>query len=110
MFPNPILPTIHAPHSDTLLRRLLGSMSLFTMLMTIPQVLTIWARHRVAFEPVLRCAYHPDDRRDHDGPACDDSDRALVSRLARRFPLSAGNHVHHHLDLADLLRTRKSQR
>ena len=35
---------------------------------------------------------------------------AFVSRLARRFPLSAGNHVHHHLDLVDLLRTGKGQR
>ena len=68
------------------------------------------ARHRVAFEPVLRGSYHPDERRDHDGPACDDSDRAFVSRLARRFPLSARNHVHHHLDLVDLLRTGKGQR
>jgi hypothetical protein len=68
------------------------------------------ARHRVAFELVLHCSYHPDDRRDYDGPARDDFERALFSRLARRFPLSAGNHVHHHLDLVDLLRTRKSQR
>ena len=28
------------------------------------------ARHRVAFEPVLRGSYHPNDRRDHDGSAC----------------------------------------
>jgi uncharacterized protein with PQ loop repeat len=48
MFPNPITPTIHAPQSDTLLRRLLGGMSLFTMLMTIPQVLTIWLSHQAA--------------------------------------------------------------
>jgi len=45
MFPNPITTTIHAAHADTLLRRLLGGMSLFTMLMTIPQVLTIWFSH-----------------------------------------------------------------
>ena len=48
MFPNPTVPTNHAPHSDTLLRRLLGGMSLFTMLMTIPQVLTIWLSHQAA--------------------------------------------------------------
>ena len=48
MFPNPITPTVHIPHSDTLLRRLLGGMSFFTMLMTIPQVLTIWFGHQAA--------------------------------------------------------------
>lgn len=36
MFPNPITPTVHIPHSDTLLRRLFGGMSFFTMLITIP--------------------------------------------------------------------------
>ena len=35
-------------HSDTLLRRLLAGMSFFTMLMTIPQVLTIWFGHQAA--------------------------------------------------------------
>jgi hypothetical protein len=48
MFPNPIPPTTHTPSSDTLLRRLLGGMSFFTMLMTIPQVLTIWFGHQPA--------------------------------------------------------------
>ena len=33
---------------DTGLRRLLGGMSVFTMLMTIPQVLTIWGTHQAA--------------------------------------------------------------
>jgi uncharacterized protein with PQ loop repeat len=48
MFPNPITPTAHTPSSATLLRRLLGGMSFFTMLMTIPQILTIWFGHQVA--------------------------------------------------------------
>jgi hypothetical protein len=48
MFPNPITPTVHIPHSDALLRRLLGGMSFFTMLITIPQVLTIWFGHQAA--------------------------------------------------------------
>jgi hypothetical protein len=48
MFPNPITPTIHIPHADTRLRRLLGGMSFFTMLMTIPLVLTIWFGHQAA--------------------------------------------------------------
>jgi len=38
----------HASGSDTRLRRLLGGMSIFTMLMTIPQVLTIWVGHQAA--------------------------------------------------------------
>src|SRR3954466_2781820 len=44
-------PTNHAgvaSRSETLLSRLLGGMSVFTMLMTIPQVLTIWVRHEAA--------------------------------------------------------------
>lgn len=47
MPPNPVPPT-----HDLLLmgriKRLLGSLSLFTMVMTIPQVLTIWIRHQAA--------------------------------------------------------------
>jgi uncharacterized protein with PQ loop repeat len=34
--------------SDTLLRRALGAMSIFTMLMTIPQVITIWFGRQAA--------------------------------------------------------------
>ena len=34
--------------SDIGLRRLLGSMSIFTMLMTVPQVWTIWVNHQAA--------------------------------------------------------------
>jgi uncharacterized protein with PQ loop repeat len=37
-----------ASRSDTRLRGLLGGMSIFTMVMTIPQVLTIWIGHQVA--------------------------------------------------------------
>jgi uncharacterized protein with PQ loop repeat len=48
MFQNPTATTIDTPHTDTLLRRLLGGMSLFTMLMTIPQVLTIWLGQQAA--------------------------------------------------------------
>ncbi len=39
--------------ADTLLRRLLGGMSVFTMLMTIPQVVTIWVGHQAAGVSVL---------------------------------------------------------
>ena len=48
MLTDPTTPAIHAPHSQTTLRRLLGGMSVFTMLMTIPQVLTIWVGHQAA--------------------------------------------------------------
>jgi uncharacterized protein with PQ loop repeat len=48
MIPDPTTPAVHARHSDTMLRRILGGMSIFTMLMTIPQVLTIWIGHQAA--------------------------------------------------------------
>ena len=48
MFPNPTTPATGNSRSDTVLRRLLGGMSLFTMFMTIPQVLTIWIGHQAA--------------------------------------------------------------
>jgi len=39
--------------ADDLLRRLLGGMSVFTLVMTIPQVLTIWVTHQAAGVSVL---------------------------------------------------------
>ncbi len=48
MPPNPTIPTVHASLSKKAMRRLLGSLSLFTMFMTIPQVLTIWVGHQAA--------------------------------------------------------------
>jgi uncharacterized protein with PQ loop repeat len=39
---------VHKSRSDRLLRRVLGGMSLFTMFMTVPQVLTIWIGHLTA--------------------------------------------------------------
>lgn len=47
MPPNPTPPT-RALASPGLLKRLLGSLSIFTMVMTLPQVLTIWVRHQAA--------------------------------------------------------------
>ena len=44
-------PTTHAgatSRSETLFSRALGAMSIFTMLMTVPQVLTIWVGHQAA--------------------------------------------------------------
>ena len=45
---DPLTPAAHATHVDVMLRRLLGGMSVFTMLMTIPQVATIWVGHQAA--------------------------------------------------------------
>jgi uncharacterized protein with PQ loop repeat len=53
MAPNPGTPEGHERGSDSTLRRLLGGMSVFTMLMTIPQVLTIWTGHRAAGVSIL---------------------------------------------------------
>ena len=39
--------------SEVWLRRLLGSMSAFTLLMTVPQVWTIWVNHEAAGVSVL---------------------------------------------------------
>jgi uncharacterized protein with PQ loop repeat len=49
---------VHAHPSKRAMSRLLGSLSLFTMLMTIPQVLTIWVGHQAAGVSLLSwCAY-----------------------------------------------------
>ncbi len=53
MAPDPPIPAAHASRLDKVLRRLLGGMSVFTMLMTIPQVLTIWVRHQAAGVSIL---------------------------------------------------------
>ena len=48
MGPDPTPPAPRTSPSGTVLRRVLGGMSVFTMLMTIPQVLTIWLSHQAA--------------------------------------------------------------
>jgi len=47
MPPNPSAP-IDALTPPGFIKRVLGSLSIFTMVMTIPQVLTIWVSHRAA--------------------------------------------------------------
>jgi uncharacterized protein with PQ loop repeat len=45
------LPKFHirfGSRADTLMQRALGSMSVFTMLMTLPQIATIWVGHQAA--------------------------------------------------------------
>ena len=53
MAPDPTTPAGHASQSQALLRRVLGGMSIFTMLMTVPQVLTIWVGHQAAGVSVI---------------------------------------------------------
>ena len=53
MYPNPVPAAVHSSRSDAVLRRLLGAMSVFTMLMTIPQVLTIWIGQQAAGVSIL---------------------------------------------------------
>ncbi|MBL0143733.1 MAG: hypothetical protein IPP91_16895 [Betaproteobacteria bacterium] len=48
MAPDPKTPEGVTLPSGTVFSRLLGGMSVFTMLMTVPQVLTIWVGHQAA--------------------------------------------------------------
>jgi uncharacterized protein with PQ loop repeat len=50
---DPMNPAAANTGADALLRRLLAGMSIFTMLMTIPQVYTIWINHQAAGVSVL---------------------------------------------------------
>ena len=53
MAPDPTTPAGHTSLSDAVLSRVLGGMSVFTMLMTVPQVLTIWVGHQAAGVSVI---------------------------------------------------------
>jgi uncharacterized protein with PQ loop repeat len=48
MPPNPTTPALRTSPSDKAMSRRLGSMSIFTGLMTLPQILTIWVSHQAA--------------------------------------------------------------
>ena len=48
MAPDPASPNGTASVSDALLRRALGAMSVFTIVMTVPQIWTIWVGHQAA--------------------------------------------------------------
>jgi len=48
MSPNPVPPSTSSASPHKLMRRILGSLSIFTMVMTVPQVLTIWLGHQAA--------------------------------------------------------------
>ena len=53
MAPDPTPATTASARSESVLRRLLGGMSIFTLLMTVPQVLTIWISQQAAGVSVL---------------------------------------------------------
>lgn len=53
MILDPPPPPAQGTHVDATVRKLLGGMSAFTMLMTIPQVLTIWVSHQAAGVSIL---------------------------------------------------------
>ena len=53
MAPDPVAPAGDVASSNTALNRILGGMSVFTMLMTVPQVLTIWVGHQAAGVSVI---------------------------------------------------------
>lgn len=53
MVPHPVGPSASTSVSDTLLRRALGAMSVFTIVMTAPQIWTIWVGHQAAGVSVL---------------------------------------------------------
>jgi uncharacterized protein with PQ loop repeat len=53
MAPEPVTPHAANPGSESILRTLLGGMSVFTMLMTVPQVWVIWVGHQAAGVSVL---------------------------------------------------------
>ena len=53
MAPDSITPAGHGSQSDTALRRILGAMSVVSMLMTVPQVWIIWVNHQAAGVSVI---------------------------------------------------------
>lgn len=53
MGPDPTIAAAHTPRLDKTLRSALGGMSIFTMLMTVPQVLNIWIAHQAGGVSIL---------------------------------------------------------
>ena len=53
MAPDPASPNGTASVSDALMRRALGAMSAFTIVMTVPQIWTIWVGHQAAGVSIL---------------------------------------------------------
>jgi len=53
MASSPAVSTIGGAQSEAMLRRFLGGMSIFTLLMTVPQVWTIWINQQAAGVSIL---------------------------------------------------------
>jgi len=53
MATDPAVSTATGPQSDAMLRRFLGGMSIFTLVMTVPQVWTIWIDRQAAGVSIL---------------------------------------------------------
>ena len=53
MPPNPVTSAANMNFRQSAMRRLMGSLSVFTMIMTVPQVLTIWIAHQAAGVSVI---------------------------------------------------------
>ena len=53
MAPNPATPGAHARVPETALRRALAAMSVFTIVMTVPQIWTIWVGQQAAGVSIL---------------------------------------------------------
>lgn len=53
MAPQPANPAPHSSIPETMLRRALGAMSVFTIVMTVPQIWTVWIAHQAAGVSVL---------------------------------------------------------
>jgi len=53
MPPNPATPLMGPSPPPGLVKRLLGTLSIFTLVMTVPQALTIWVGHRAAGISIL---------------------------------------------------------
>ncbi len=53
MATDPAIAPASSPQLDAMLRRFLGGMSIFTLLMTVPQVWTIWVNQQAAGVSIL---------------------------------------------------------
>jgi len=53
MVTSPVVSTSGSGQSEAILRRFLGGMSIFTLLMTVPQVWTIWFNQQAAGVSIL---------------------------------------------------------
>ena len=93
MAPDPSTPAGSSTEANPLLRRFLGGMSIFTLLMTVPQVLTIWVGH---------CKFgHQGKLRLHGARLCREIGLSAFGRLDRDGECLVATHQRHSPDLHD---------